>query len=148
MVNSRGFIPTRNLVRPILFILLINDLSSQCGMHKFVNDVTLSEVINSSMCANINNVVEWSDNNLMNINIAKTEEMLIGRIKNEPPPKILLCGKVTERVSSFRLLGVQTDNNLEWARHTAYIYSEASSRLYFMNPLQCRSSTQHRSKND
>ncbi len=116
------------------FVLLINDLSSQCGMHKFVDDVTLSEVINkydnSNMCAHLNNVVEWSENNLMNINIAKTKEMLIGRIKNEPPPKILLCGNVIERVSSFRLLGVQIDNNLKWASHTAYIYSKASSRLF------------------
>ena len=49
-------------------------------MHKFVDDVTLSEVIKkqdySNMSAYLNNVVEWSDHNLMNINVAKTKEML------------------------------------------------------------------------
>ena len=49
----------------------------------------LSEVIMkhdySSMSAYLNNVVEWSDHNLMNINVAKTKEMLLGRIDKEPP---------------------------------------------------------------
>jgi len=49
----------------LVFILLINDLSSHCIMHKFVDDVTLSEVIkkhdNGNMYAHLNNVVEWSD---------------------------------------------------------------------------------------
>jgi len=43
-----------------------------------------------------------------------------------------MCKNVIERVSSFRLLG----NNLKWTSSTAYIYSKASSRLYFMKLLK------------
>jgi hypothetical protein len=50
-------------------------------MRKFVDNVTLSEVINkldnSNMYAYFNNVVEWSDHNLMIINVAKTKERQI-----------------------------------------------------------------------
>ena len=53
-------------------------------MHKFDDDVTLSEVINkhdnSNMYGYFKDVVEWSDHNLMNISVAKTKEMPIGRI--------------------------------------------------------------------
>ena len=139
-LTLKGSIPQGTWLGPLVFILLINDLSSDCSLHKFVDDVTLSEVIkkhdNSNMCTYLNSVVEWSERNLMNINFAKTKEMLIGRINNEPPQNICVCSNLIERVSSFRLLGIQIDNNLKWASHTAYIYSKASSRLYFMKLLK------------
>jgi len=47
-----------------------------------------------------------------------------------------MCNNVIERVSSFRLLGVHIDNNLKWTSNTAYIYSMASSRLYFIKLLK------------
>ena len=110
-------------------------------MHKFVDDVTLSKGIKkthdySNMSAHLNNVVEWSDHNLMDINFAKTKEMLLGRIHKEPPANIFVSSNVIERVSSFRLLGIHIDNNFKWTSHTAYIYSKASSRLYFMKLLK------------
>ena len=46
----------------------------------------------------------------MNMNFAKTKEMLIGRFKKEPAPNICVCSDVIERVSSFKLLGIQIDN--------------------------------------
>jgi len=139
-LTLKGSMPQGTWLGPLVFILLINDLSSDCGMHKFVDDVTLTEVIkkndHSNMSAYLNNVVEWSDHNLMNINFVKTKEMLLGRINKEPPPKIFVGSNVIERVSSFRLLGIHIDNNLKWTSHTAYIYSKASSRLYFMKLLK------------
>ena len=50
----------------------------------------------------------------MNINVAKTKEMLLGRINKEPPPNIFVSSNVIERVSSFRLLGIHIDDNLKW----------------------------------
>ena len=45
--------------------------------------------------------------------VAKTKEMLIGRINKEPPPNIFIRSNVIERVSSFRLLGIHIDKKLE-----------------------------------
>ena len=55
----------------------------------------------------------------MNINVAKTKEMLLGRINKEPPLNIFVGRNVIERVSSFRLLGIHIDDNLKWTSHTA-----------------------------
>jgi Reverse transcriptase (RNA-dependent DNA polymerase) len=135
-LTLKGSMPQGTWLGPLVFILLINDLSSGCTMHTFVDDVTLSEVIskhdNSNMYAYFNDVVEWSDHNLMTINVAQTKEMLERRINKEPPPNIFICSNVIERVCSFRLLGIHIDNNLKWSSHTTYIYSKASSRLYFL----------------
>ena len=77
-LTFKGSMPQENWLGPSVFILLSDDLSSGCTMHTFVDDVTLSEVINkhdnSYMYADFNNVVEWSDQNLMNINVAKTKK--------------------------------------------------------------------------
>ena len=61
---------------------------------------------------------------------------ILGRINKEPPPNIFVNSNVIERVSSFRLLGIHIDNNLKLTSHTAYIYSKASSHLYFMKLLK------------
>ena len=67
---------------------------SDCATHKFTDDVTLSEIIKKHDCSNISaylsNVFEWSDDNRMNIIVAKTKEMLLGRIIKEPPPNIYI----------------------------------------------------------
>jgi hypothetical protein len=39
---------------------------------------------NINVYAHLYDFFEWSELNLMNINIVKTKEMLMGRIKNEP----------------------------------------------------------------
>jgi len=63
-------------------VVLINDLTAGCLLHKFMDDTTLTEIIpsgdNSKMSAMVHDVVMWSVKNQMNINWGKTKEMLIG----------------------------------------------------------------------
>jgi hypothetical protein len=51
---------------------------------KFVDDVTVTEIINlhssSQMQTAADQISEWSQRNLMNINVKKTKEMLLGPI--------------------------------------------------------------------
>jgi hypothetical protein len=139
-LTLKGSMPQGTWLSPLVFILLINDLSSKCVMHKFVDDVTLSEIIKKLDCSmmpvHFNSVVEWSDVNLMNINFIKTKEMLLGSINKYPPPNISVNSNVIERVSMFKLLGVHVESNLKWNSHINFIYSKASSRLYFLKLLK------------
>jgi hypothetical protein len=73
---------------PYVFITLINDLRASTTTFKFVDDVTLTEVVSSNatqMQSLANQVMNWSQANFMNINAKKTKEMLLGPISRSSP---------------------------------------------------------------
>jgi len=86
---------------------------------QFVDDVTLCEVVTdpsiSQMQVAACKIVNWSNQNLMNINTKKTKEMLFGG--SLPPPLIVINDGTVERVTSFNLLGLTIANNLSWEKH-------------------------------
>jgi len=124
--------------------VLIDDLSTGCLMHKFVDDSTLSEIIGkdgvSLMETYFGDVLNWSALNLMNINITKTKEMIVGANVN-PPPQLIFNDEIIERVFVYKLLGVLIDTNLKWDNHIDSICSKASSRLHFLTQLKRNGAT-------
>jgi hypothetical protein len=81
-------------------------------------------------------VADWSDANLLNINVKKTKEMLVGPITKLPPPPIALFDQCIERVTSYKLLGVSVTNSLNWDQHVDDICSKANKRLHFLKLLK------------
>jgi hypothetical protein len=120
--------------------MLIDDLQTMLDTFKFVDDVTLCEVVAdpsiSQMQVAARQMVEWSRKNLMNINIKKTKEMLLGPILLNPPPLILVNDGTVERVTSFKLLGLTIANNLSWEEHITTICSKANKRLHYLKLLK------------
>ena len=53
-------------------------------------------------------IAEWSNSNFMNI-IKKTKEMLLG-----PVPLVAIDAGSIDRVTSFKLLGDTTTNDMNW----------------------------------
>jgi hypothetical protein len=109
-ITLSGGMPQGAWLGPLIFIILINDLSAECLMHKFLDDTTLSEVVPkgqpSAMQLYVARVAEWSLLNHMNINFNKTKEMVIGTLSNSPPPVISINNNTIQRVTNFKLLGV------------------------------------------
>jgi len=74
-LSLNGGMPQGYWLGPLTFIVLIDDLSTGCLMHKFVDDSTLSEIIGkdgvSLMEMYFGDVLNESALNLMNINITK-----------------------------------------------------------------------------
>jgi len=62
--------------------MLIDDLHTMLDTFKLMDDVTLCEVVTdpsiSQMQVAACHIVDWSNQNLMNINTKKTREMLLG----------------------------------------------------------------------
>jgi DNA-binding MltR family transcriptional regulator len=73
---------------PYVFIMLIDDLRFSMDTYKFVDDVTLTEVItshaDSQMQHALNQVAAWSQLYFMNINSNKTKEMVFGLVRSHP----------------------------------------------------------------
>ena len=69
---------------PLVFLILINDLTAGCLLHKSVDDPTLSEFIRKGQLSKriLVDVCNWSRDNCININWSKTKEMLVGTVLN------------------------------------------------------------------
>jgi len=134
-----GAMPQGSYLGPLTFIVLINDLVASCSVHKFVDDTTLTEILakNQSSCMDVylSEVLKWSAANLMNVNLSKTKEMLIGTFSNQPTA-LSFNNNIIERVSVFKLLGVLVDCSLKWDSHVHSICAKASSRLFFLKQLK------------
>ena len=83
----------------------------------------------------VDELVEGSTRNAMNVNGRKTKEMLIGPICKKPPPQLTLDGAAVDRVTIFKLLGVHISDDLKWMQHVDAVCSKAASRLHFLKQL-------------
>ncbi|TWW53816.1 hypothetical protein D4764_0293380 [Takifugu flavidus] len=81
----------------------------------------------------VESFVRWSRENLLQLNVTKTKEMVVDFRKSKSPASpVCISGKDVEIVPSYRFLGVQLDNKLEWSTNTDAVYKKAMSRLYFL----------------
>ena len=132
--------PQGSYLGPLTFVILIDSLRPGCLTHKFVDDTTMSEILNKSVASNmqslVDELVQQATETGMIVNDRKTKEMLVGSILKDPPSSVSLSGTPVERVTTFKLLGVHVANNLKWTQHVDVISSKVSSRLYFLKQLK------------
>ena len=121
--SPNGGMPQGTFLGPYVFLALINDLQSSLVMHKFVDDCTMTEILEahrsmtSIMQQEIDGVDSWSSLNHMKINTKKTKEMLFGSITKNPPSLLQPNGQPIERVRSYKLLGLHVTDTLKWNEH-------------------------------
>jgi len=111
-LTLNGSMPQGTWFGLYIFLLLINDLTvpDPVTSHKYVDDVTLTEILARSdtgaMQTVMDDISRWSQQNLMNINSRKTKEMLLGTTNRDLLPQLSLGGQSIERVTCFKLLGL------------------------------------------
>jgi len=73
--------PQGSYLGPLIFIILIDNLRPGLLTHKSVDDTTVSETevrgSTSAMQSTTEALIEWSQQNNININCKKTKEMII-----------------------------------------------------------------------
>ena len=125
-----------------LFILMVNDLRPlNYERWKYIDDITVSEIIRKNAISNIDNTVvsvqNWSVENKMQLNASKCKELVISFAKSEeefPSLKITSCQ--IERVNHVRILALTISNDLKWNQHVANIVKKANKRIYFIIQLK------------
>ena len=140
-LSPNGGVPQGTKLGDLLFIILINDLNPPVPTAKFVDDTTIHECFSdpndSSLQVATDAILTWSSNNEMQLNAAKTKEMLISfKRQNEPIPNIKIDGHQIERVTEAKLLGVNISSNLSWNTHIDSISIKASQRTFKTLPLK------------
>jgi len=141
-----GGIPQGTWLGPNIFLIHINDLQTTLPAFKFIDDVTVIEVIkvidniaSSQLQTSVDEIVTWSTDNHMNINTSKTKEMIIDFARSS---QSIVTEFTTaddcpiERVSSFKLFGITLSNDLRWSCHVREISAKANKRLHFLKLLK------------
>jgi len=126
---------------PLMFLVLTNDLSAACQVHKFVDDTTLTEVLGvdqpSRIQDNLDDIVTQSAASLMNTNAKKTKEMrLRARARKQQYQDLTLEGNIIENVKSYKLLGIHVTESLKWDVHITVMLSKAFKHIHFLKQLR------------
>jgi len=69
--------------------------------------------------------VKWCGENHLQLNVAKTKEMVVNFRRNKPlPSPVCMGGMDVEMLPAYRYLGVTLDNKLDWSTNTEAIYKK------------------------
>lgn len=120
-------VPQGSVLGPLLFSLFINDLPmvlKYCSVHLFADDVQIyfcaqeyisADEVSRKINLDLEQILRWSQRNLMPINSSKTKAILFSKAKNKPsPPLLYLNHELITFVDHVENLGIIFKSNLEW----------------------------------
>ena len=114
--------PQGCVLSPLLYSHFTNDCRSNSNstlVFKFSDDTTIEGLITNTdetvYCSGVDQLVDWCEDNNLELNVLKTREMVIDfRRKKTPTTPLVIKGQTVEMVDSFRFLGTIINKNLKW----------------------------------
>lgn len=140
--NIKHGVPQGTVLGPTLFILYINDMVKiikTCNIQLFADDTliyvtgdTVQNIIDS-INEDLNNLLEWLNNNSLELNLNKTKTMIIQNKYNKKIPStntdLIVNNTVIERVKKFKYLGCIIDENLTFSEHFSYVTNKVAKKI-------------------
>jgi hypothetical protein len=136
-------VPQGTKLGPLFFLLIINDLSNELHLYKYVDDCAISEVVRvcepdlPKLQQELDNVTQRSSANNMKLNVKKTKDFTVSFFINQPLAQPLIVNnQPLEAVNTIKLLGVNLTSDLKCTTHIKHISSKATKRLYALRILR------------
>ena len=130
--------PQGTVLTPFLFSLYTANCTSTDESYplvKFADDTELVGKISNDEDAlyhkQIENFVNWCDQNYLYLNVSKTKEMCINFRKNQRCRKpVYIKGEAVERVKTYKYFGVVFDSKLNWKENINSMLKKVNTRMY------------------
>ena len=144
-INIEAGVPQGSILGPLLFLIYINDITSeiQSEIKLFADDTSLSIIIdnperaNRTLSSDINKIQTWANQWLVTFNPSKTESLIISRKINKPiHPPLVMYNQDIPNVPCHKHLGVYLSNNCNWDSHIEYIKTKAWTKINIMKKLK------------
>ncbi|XP_051791640.1 uncharacterized protein LOC127530035 [Erpetoichthys calabaricus] len=142
VVSSTGA-PQGTVLSPVLFSQHTLDFqynSESCHVQKFADDTAIVCCIRSGQEEEYRNLikdfVKWCDSNHLQLNTSKTKE-LVEDFRSPRPlmDTVIIRGDCVQMVQTYKYLGVQLDDKLDWTANTDALCKKGQSPLYFLRRL-------------
>ena len=136
-------VPQGSTLGPILFSLVVDSLSPVCEnsmFFKYADDLTvlhfLREDSDDDLQTEINNIVSWTEDHDLSINVTKSVVMDICTKKSMSCKPVFLMNSPLVSVSTCKILGCIFSSDLKWNAFVDFLVKKASKRLYLIISLK------------
>ena len=86
----------------------------------------------------VDNLSEWFDNWLLNVNIEKTALLILRKGMPAIHITVRICGDVIHQVNKHKHLGLILNSTLTWKDHVDYVCSKAAQRIGLLHRIRKR----------
>ena len=85
----------------------------------------------------VRELVDWCDEHFLELNVTKTEEMIVDfRRKKERVQPLTIKVEEVRQVSTYKYLGTTIDDQLCWTTNVDACLKKANLRLFFLRKLR------------
>ena len=141
--SDRG-VPQGSVISPLLFLIMINDITKQLGptiQHSLFADdcaiwVTSKDHLenHNNMQAALKTITDWTQKWQLSISTAKTKAVYFSYGTKNPPPLKLLNDEI-EYVTKMRYLGVLFDRRLTWKHHIEHVKEKCNGDIRLLRVI-------------
>ena len=141
-------VPQGSILGPLFFLIYINDLQGVLGknhFHLYADDTVIYcmnekvEIAEKELQIVLNRFSKWCATNELTINTKKTKTMVFGsrnKVRGSYIPNLYINNELLQIVPTYKYLGVNLDQTLNFKYHLESLISNISFKLYMFSKIR------------